>query len=87
MQDKRNKNFHLTNFYTACFLICKGIHLLDIRKISLSKAEFIFKDGGDVETLIRSFDFAEKNSPKVKVDVREFVMAIKSLKDKLYQKI
>lgn len=85
-KDKGNKTFSLTNFYTSCFLYCKGVRLLDINKSLPSRAEFIFKDDGNVESLIRDFDFAEKNSPEVVVDAREFVMAIKSLKDKLYQK-
>lgn len=86
-KDKGNKTFSLTNFYTSCFLYCKNVRLLDIDKSLPSRAEFVFEDDGSIETLIRNFDFAEKQSPKVMVDAREFVMAIKGLKDKLYKQI
>lgn len=86
-KNKGNKVFSLTNFYTSCFLYCKGIRLLDIDKSLPSRASFIFEDNGNIEATIRDFDFAEKQSPEVLVDAREFVMAIKALKDKLYQKI
>ena len=87
MKDKNkiNKTFASNNFYTSCFLISKGIRLVDIDKTNPRRAEFIFEDDGGINNLIRDFNFAEKDSPSVAVDARELVLAIKTLKEKIYQ--
>ncbi len=38
-----------------------------------------------MDELIDKFNFAERQDEEILVDVREFVMAVKMLKDKLYQ--
>ena len=86
-KDKKENIFSSTNFYTSCYLFCCGARLIDIDKTNPSKAKFIFEDSGDIESFIKEFSFAEQGSPKVMVDARDFVIAIKALKDKLYQKI
>ena len=89
MNINKNKDtdyYHTSSFYIACFLHCKKIRLIDIDKTFPSRAEFVFEYDKKIETLIRDFDFAEKDSPSVVVDARELILAIKSIKDKLYQK-
>lgn len=45
----------------------------------------MFLDTPQREHFVRQYSFAEKNSPDVMVDAREFERATKTLKDKLYQ--
>lgn len=79
--------FRLTSFYTACFLFANGLELVNIEDdpVNPKRSQFIFKDSPKRETLIRNFNFAKEDSPEVKIDPRKFIMAIKQLKDKLYQ--
>lgn len=77
--------FSTSNFYCSVFLCVKGLQLVDIDRANPQRSQFIFLDSPEREGWIRSFSFAEKNSPEVMVDAREFEMAIKTLKDKLYQ--
>lgn len=79
------KYFSLTNFYASAFLIVKGLSLVDIKSISYKKSKFIFVDIPKRELWLRSFHFAEENSPEVMVDARQFVVAIRTLKERLYQ--
>ncbi|MFA5933414.1 MAG: DUF5659 domain-containing protein [Microgenomates group bacterium] len=76
-----------TSFYTAVFLILKGYELLGIEKIDSSSRQstFVFKDTPERAGLLGDFYYAPKNSPKVMVDFRDVVSALKSTKDKLYQ--
>lgn len=76
----------LTSFYTSAFLFAKNQTLVNIEKITDSRrAQFVFLDSPELQTLLQSFNYAGDNSPEVLVDARKFVMAIKMLKDKLYQ--
>jgi len=87
-----NKNadgryFQLSNFYLACFLLSKGLELVNIQK-GLSdpkRSEFVFRDIPQREQLVHSFNFAPEDSRDVSIDAREFIAAIKTMKDKLYQ--
>jgi hypothetical protein len=81
-----NKYFKTTSFYLAAFLFTKGVELVNIDKISDHKrAQFIFVDSPQRKLWLESFNFGKENAPEVMVDARKFVMAIKMLKDKLYQ--
>lgn len=81
-----NRYFRTASFYLAVFLLVKGLELVNIDKISNSKrAYFVFLDCPEREFLVRSFNFGKENLPEVMVDARKFTMAIKLLKDKLYQ--
>lgn len=75
----------LTSFYPAVFLYAKGFRLLNIIYTTPKRAQFVFKDRPDRRDLIQAFNFSPENSPEVMVDARNFVAAIKSLKDRLYQ--
>ncbi len=81
-----DKYFRLSNFYLAAFLFAKGMELVNIDKITDPKrAQFVFVDEPTRELMIESFNFGKEDNEEVLVDVRKLVMAIKTLKDKLYQ--
>lgn len=82
-----SKCFLTSNFYTACFLYAKGLELVNIEEnpTNPKRSQFVFKDVPERENLIQDFNFAKEDSFEVAVDARKFIMAIKMLKDKLYQ--
>lgn len=79
-----NKYFETTNFYLATFLLAKGNELINIDK-SEKRYKFIFANSIEIEKLVKNFNFAPNNFRGILVDARKFVIAIKSLKDKIYQ--
>lgn len=81
-----DRYFRTSNFYIACLLFAKDFELvnLDFTK-DPKKAEFVFIDKPEREKIIQDFNFSPTNSSESKVDVRKFISAIKTLKDKLYQ--
>lgn len=83
----RNDNyFRITNFYQAAFLFAKGMELVNVDRISNQKrATFVFLDSPDREDLMESFNFGKEDSPVVLVDARKLIVAIRALKEKLYQ--
>ena len=83
----RNDNyFRITNFYQAAFLFAKGMELVNVDRISNQKrATFVFLDSPDREDLMESFNFGKEDSPLVLVDARKLIVAIRALKEKLYQ--
>lgn len=87
MKNKDDRYIRLTNFYTACFLFAKGLELVNIEEdpTNPKRSQFVFKDTPEREILIHNFNFAKEDSPEVMIDPRKIVMAIKLLKDKLYQ--
>ena len=83
---KDNRYFRISSFYVAAFLFAKGLELVNIDKITNPKrAQFVFRDIPEREILLKNYNFAKENEPGVMIDARKFVMAIKMLKDKLYQ--
>jgi len=85
---KKNKNQNLystSSFYPASFLLCKGLRLIDIDRTNPHRCEFIFEDSPEREEWLQSFNFAEEDAPKVLVDARKLINAIKTLKERLYQ--
>lgn len=85
-KDQDNRYFRTHSFYTAAYLFVNGLTLVNIDKVTDSKrAYFVFLDTSERESLIKNFSFAGDDSPEVMVDARRFVIAIKTLKDKLYQ--
>jgi len=84
--DKNKNLYKTTNFYAAAFLYAKGLRLIGIdRPLDSKKAYFIFEDSPERVGFLESFNFGEESNPKVVVDARKFIGAIKTLKDKLYQ--
>ena len=85
-KDQNNRYFRTNSFYTAAYLFVKGLVLVNIDKVTDPKrAKFVFIDTPERELHIKNFSFAGDDSPEVMVDARRFVIAIKTLKDKLYQ--
>ena len=83
---KDDRYFRISSFYVAAFLFAKGLELVNVDKITDPKrAQFVFKDSPEREILVKSYNFTKEDSPEAMIDARKFVMAIKMLKDKLYQ--
>jgi len=80
------KYFRTESFYLSAFLFAKGLELVNIDSTTNPKrSQFVFLSSPERELWTQSFNFSKEDSPEVMVDARKFVMAIKSLKDKLYQ--
>jgi len=80
-----NKYFKTTNFYLASFLFAKGLELVNIDRTDPKKCVFVFADTSMRESLVEVFNFGRENDPEILVDARTLILAIKTLKDKLYQ--
>lgn len=83
-----NKNYatwRTDSLYLSAFLLAKGLSLVTIEKLSSKKSLFVFVDSPNRELLLNNFNFSPEGSSDCLVDAREFVSAIKSLKEKLYQ--
>jgi len=81
-----NKYFKTSNFYLAAFLFAKGLELVNIDRVSDSKRKyFVFIDSPERELYSGIFDFGKEDDPRVMVDSRKMVVAVKTLKEKLYQ--
>lgn len=85
INEENDRYFRISSFYTAAFLFAKGIELVNIDNLQKGKSIFVFRDSPEREAYLRSFSFAKEDSPDSLIDARKFVMAIKMLKDKLYQ--
>jgi len=79
------KYFRTTNFYASCYLFSKGLELVGINKDNPRKCEFCFIDTPERALLLAAFNFGKEDDPKVMVDARKLILAVKTLKDKLYQ--
>jgi len=80
-----NKYFSTNNFYLASFLFSKGLELVNIDRTDPRKCEFVFLDTSIREYLVEVFNFGKENEQELMVDFRKAVLAIRTLKDKLYQ--
>lgn len=82
-----NENYyHTSSFHIACFLYANNIELLGIKDTTdPRRKEFVFKDNGDVDMLVKSFNFSPENDPNVIMDIRKIFSVMKELKEKLYQ--
>lgn len=82
----QDRYFKISNFYIAAFLFSKGMELKNIDKISNPKrAQFVFVDSPERESLLHSFNYSKESSEEIMVDARKFITTIKALKEKLYQ--
>lgn len=61
------------------------MELVNIDRANPKRSQFVFRDTPEREVWIQTFNFAREDSPEVMVDARKFVMAVKMLKEKLYQ--
>lgn len=83
--NQTDRYFRTSSFYTAVFLFARGLELVNIDYSDPKRSQFVFLDTPEREQLIHDFSFAPQDAPEIMVDARKFVMAIKMLKDKLYQ--
>lgn len=85
MNKNQNKQYFRTNsFYTAAFLYAKGLELVSIDRTNPQRCQFVFIDIPHRANIVEAYDFGKENSREVLMDARKFVIAIKTLKDKLY---
>ena len=61
------------------------MELVSIDRTDPKKCVFIFADTPLREMLVGVFNFSKENDPEIRVDARTLILAIKTLKDKLYQ--
>jgi len=80
-----DKYFRSPSLYISAFLFSKGFTLVNVDKTNRSKSIFVFLDTPEREQLISQFNYAPDNSLDCLVDVRKFILAVKTLKEKLYQ--
>lgn len=81
----KNKYFRTNNFYLASFLFAKGLELVNIDRSDPKKCEFVFADTPERELLVGVFNFGKEGNPETMVDFRKAVLAVKTLKNALYQ--
>ena len=85
-KNQDSRYFRTSSFYVAAFLFANGLTLVNIDKVTdLKRAQFVFLDTPERELLLNNFNFAKEDSPEVMIDPRKFVIAIKRLKEGLYQ--
>jgi len=80
-----NQDYSTTSFYLAAFLLTKGLGLIGIDRTDVQRSKFQFAKSPQWDRLIEAFNFAKENDPRALVDARKFIVAIKNLKEKLYQ--
>ncbi len=80
-----DKDYSTASFYLAAFLLTKGLDIIGIDRSDVQRSKFQFAKSPQWDRLIEAFNFAKDNDPKILVDPRKFVVAIKGLKEKLYQ--
>ncbi len=85
MKRLNKKRYSTSSFYPACFLLAKGMRLIEIDRTNPRRCEFVFDDCPERERLLNDFNFAPDDDPAVLVDARRLVAAIKVMKEKLYQ--
>lgn len=80
-----DRYFRTSNLYAAAFLFVKGLVLVNIDKVTSSKSQFVFEETPEREHLLQQYNFAPENALDCSVDVRKFIFALKTLKERLYQ--
>ena len=61
------------------------MELVSIDRTDPKKCVFVFADDPLRELFVGVFNFGKENDPERQVDARTLILAIKTLKDKLYQ--
>lgn len=86
-ENQDSRYFRTSSFYISAFLFSKELELVNVEEdpSNPKRSQFVFRDTPEREILTHSFNFAKEDSPEVLVDARKLVIAIKTLKDKLYQ--
>jgi predicted RNA-binding protein YlxR (DUF448 family) len=82
MKIRNIKQFETSDFYLSAFLLSKGLKLIKVDKSNPQRALFIFEDREDRQKLVEEFLYS-----RAKVNPKEFVIAIKELKQLLHSSI
>jgi len=82
MTNKNTPQFKTSDFYLSAFLLTKGLRLIKIDKSTPQRAVFIFEDREDRQKLVEEFLYS-----RASVNPKEFVIAIKELKQLLHSSI
>jgi hypothetical protein len=84
MNDKKNQQFTLSDFYLAAFLRAKSFRLLNIEwdKNDPRRALFIFEEKEGRQRLVEDFLFGRSQ-----IEPKSFVSAIKELKQLLHSSL
>ncbi len=85
-ENTSDRYFRLTNFYAAAFLFTQGLVLVNMEEISPGKSQFVFEDCPNRELLLQQYNFAPENASACLVDVRKFIYALKTLKERLHNR-
>lgn len=80
------KYYKTTSFYLASFLFASGCELVNIDKTTNPRrSSFVFANRPELQDHIQQYNYSPEGASEVQVDARKFVVAIKTLKEKLYQ--
>lgn len=85
MDKTKDKYFRTTNLYAAAFLFAKDHILANIDRVTSKQSIFVFEDTPEREYLLQQYNFAPENAPSCLIDSRKFIIALKTLKERLYQ--
>lgn len=77
----------ISNFYVSAFLIAKGytLHSIERESSNSNRFLFVFNSTPTITEAINQFNFAIEDCELIMVDARKMVVAIKKLKEVLYQ--
>lgn len=77
----------ISNFYVSAFLIAKGytLHGIERESTNSNRFLFVFNSTTTITETISQFNFAQEDHELIMVDARKMVVAIKKLKEVLYQ--
>ncbi len=74
------KHFSTREFYLSCFLYCKGVRLVEIRKLNGgNRCEFCFENSPVLQKLIADYWNGQGEVPP-----KAYAASIKELKNRLY---
>lgn len=87
-QPSDDRYFRTNSFNLAAFLFAKGFEIAGVDKTTNPRrAEFVFVNSIELETLAHEFNFAIDASSEILVNARTLFSAIKQLKTILYQDV
>lgn len=82
MENEKNKQFTLSDFYLSAFLKVKNFNLLDVIKSNPQRVIFVFEDKESRKKLVEDFLFG-----RAKVEPKSYVSVIKELKQLIHSGI
>jgi len=80
MNESNSRYYRTKNLNLASFLLAKTQQLVNIDKSNPKRADFVFVNSPELMDLVESFHYGKE----CLVDARKFALAIKELKQKIY---